>query len=79
MHRIDPMNRERATVVLMDFRHTKLRFQENKIFWALPWVSILYLTIQLEHEQGEQVLHTLQPILCDSFNSRNNRLCFLLE
>ena len=30
MHRIDPMNRERATAVLMDFRHTKLRFQEEK-------------------------------------------------
>ena len=30
MYRIDPMNRERATAVLMDFRHTKLRFQERK-------------------------------------------------
>ena len=30
MHRIDPMNREPATAVLMDFRHTKLRFQEEK-------------------------------------------------
>ena len=30
MHRIDPMNREPATAVLMDFRHTKLRFQEKK-------------------------------------------------
>ena len=30
MHRIDPMNRERATAILMDFCHTKLRFQEEK-------------------------------------------------
>ena len=30
MHRIDPMNRERATAVLIDFLHTKLRFQEKK-------------------------------------------------
>ena len=79
MHQIDSMNGDQAKEVLVDYCHTKLRFQEIKIFWALPWVSILYLTIQLEHEQGEQVLHTLQTILCDSFNSRNNRLCFLLE
>ena len=32
MHRIDPMNREQATAVLMDFFHTKLRFQEKKYF-----------------------------------------------
>ena len=37
MHRIDLMNRERETAVLMDLRHTKLRFEEKKIFWALPW------------------------------------------
>ena len=37
MHRIDPMKRERATAVLVDFCHTKLRFQEKKIFLALPW------------------------------------------
>ena len=30
MYRIDPMNRERATAVLVDFCHTKLRFQEEK-------------------------------------------------
>ena len=30
MHRIDLMNRERATAILMDFCHTKLRFQEEK-------------------------------------------------
>ena len=40
MHRIDPMNRERATAVLMDFCHTKLRFQEKKIFQALPWKNL---------------------------------------
>ena len=40
MHRIDPMNREPATAILMDFRHTKLRFQEKKIFWALPWKNL---------------------------------------
>ena len=37
MHQIDPMKRERATAVLVDFCHTKLRFQEKKIFLALPW------------------------------------------
>ena len=31
MHRIDPMNREQATAILMDFSHTKLRFQEKYI------------------------------------------------
>ena len=36
IHRIDPMNRERATAVLVDFCHTKLRFQEEKYFWTLP-------------------------------------------
>ena len=30
MHRIDPMNREQATAILMDFCRTKLRFQEEK-------------------------------------------------
>ena len=30
MHRIDPMNREQATVVLVDFWHTELGFQEGK-------------------------------------------------
>ena len=30
MHQIDPMNRKRATAVLMDFCHTKLRFQGEK-------------------------------------------------
>ena len=35
MHRIDLMNRERATAVLVDFSHTKLRFQEEeKNIWA---------------------------------------------
>ena len=37
MHLIDLMNREQAAAVLMDFRHTKLRFQKNKIFWAPAW------------------------------------------
>ena len=37
MHRIDPMNRELATAVLMDFCQPKLRFQEKKVFWALAW------------------------------------------
>ena len=37
MHQIDPMKRERATTDLVDFCHTKLGFQEKKIFWALPW------------------------------------------
>ena len=40
MHRIDPMKREPATAILMDFRHTKMRFQEKKIFWALPWENL---------------------------------------
>ena len=31
MHRIDPMNRERATADLVDFCHTKLRFGHKKI------------------------------------------------
>ena len=31
MHRIDPMNREGVTAILMDFCHTKLRFQEKNI------------------------------------------------
>ena len=43
MHRIDPMKRERATAVLVDFCHTKLRFQEKKIFWALPWENLRLL------------------------------------
>ena len=30
MHRIDQINRERATAVLIDFCHTKLRIQEEK-------------------------------------------------
>ena len=30
MHQIDPMNRDRFTAVLMDFCHTKLRFQGKK-------------------------------------------------
>ena len=30
MHRIDPMKKKRATAVLVDFCHTKLRFQEEK-------------------------------------------------
>ena len=37
MHQIDPMNWERATAILMDFCHTKLGFQEKKLFGALPW------------------------------------------
>ena len=32
MHRIDLMNRERATAVLMNFFHTKLRFKKKKYF-----------------------------------------------
>ena len=43
MHRIDLMNRERATAVLMDFCHTKLRFEEKKIFCALPWENLRLL------------------------------------
>ena len=43
MHRIDPMNREQATAVLVDFCHTKLRFQEEKYFWALPWENLRLL------------------------------------
>ena len=43
MPRIDPMNRERETAVLIDFRHTKLRFEEKKIFWALPWENLRLL------------------------------------
>ena len=31
MHRIDPMNREQATAILVDFFHTKLRFEEKNI------------------------------------------------
>ena len=31
MHQIDPMNRERATAILVDFCHTKLRFLEKNI------------------------------------------------
>ena len=34
MHQIDPMKREQATTVLVDFCHTELRFQEKKIFWV---------------------------------------------
>ena len=30
MHRIDPMNWERATADLVDFFHTKLRFGQKK-------------------------------------------------
>ena len=30
MHWIDPMKRKRDTVILMDFCHTKLGFQERK-------------------------------------------------
>ena len=43
MHRIDPMNRERATAVLVDFCHTKLRFEEKKMFCALPWENLRLL------------------------------------
>ena len=43
MHRIDPMKRERATAVLVDFCHTKLRFRKIKIFWALPWKNLRLL------------------------------------
>ena len=35
MH-FDPMKREQATAILVDFYHTKLRFQEKKM-WALSW------------------------------------------
>ena len=42
MHRIDSMNRERATAILMDFCHTKVRFQEKNILGTslenLRWV-----------------------------------------
>ena len=44
MHRIDPINRERAKAVLVDFCHTKLRFQgRKKSFWALPWENLRLL------------------------------------
>ena len=33
MHRINPMNREQATAVLMYFFHTKLRFQDKKKYF----------------------------------------------
>ena len=46
MHRIDPMKRERATAVLVDFCHTKLRFRKIKIFWALPWKNLRLLMWQ---------------------------------
>ena len=36
MHRIDPMNRERATADLVDFCHTKLRFGQKKISSGIP-------------------------------------------
>ena len=52
MHQIDPMKRERATAVLVDFCHTKLRFQEKKIFLALPWENLRLLMwpkIQFHH------------------------------
>ena len=40
MHRIDPMNREPATAVSMDFCHTKLGFQEEKnILGTSLWKS----------------------------------------
>ena len=39
MHRSDPMIRERAMAVLVDFCHTKLRFQK-KVLWALPWENL---------------------------------------
>ena len=42
MH-FDPMKREGATAILVDFCHTKLRFQEKKIFWALPWENLRLL------------------------------------
>ena len=29
--------------VLVNFCHTKLRFQEKKIFWALPWENLRLL------------------------------------
>ena len=43
MHQIDPIKRERATAVLVHFCHTKSRFQEKKIFWALPWENLRLL------------------------------------
>ena len=43
MHQIDPMNRERATAVLVDFCHTKLRLEEKKMFCALPWENLRLL------------------------------------
>ena len=43
MHRIDPMNRERATAVLVDFCHTKLRLKEENYFWALHWENLRLL------------------------------------
>ena len=39
MHRIDPMNRERATAVLVDFCNTKLRFQEKNILGTFLGLS----------------------------------------
>ena len=35
MH-FDPMKREGAKAILVDFYHAKLRFQEKKM-WALSW------------------------------------------
>ena len=43
MHQNDPTQRERATAILLIFRHTKLGFQEKKIFWALPWENLRLL------------------------------------
>ena len=43
MYQIDPIKRERATAVLVDFCHTKLRFRKIKIFWALPWKNLRLL------------------------------------
>ena len=45
MLRIDPMNRERDTTVLVYFCHTKLRFQEEKNVFQLFFISFSIFTL----------------------------------
>ena len=47
MHRIDSMKRERATAVLVDFCHTKLRFQENKNGITFLWGDRCYSKVDI--------------------------------
>ena len=42
LHQIDPMKRERATAVFMDFCHTKLGFW-GKMYWALPCGNLRFV------------------------------------